>query len=259
MAGAGTMTRALSAVALLFSLSLAPLGCDEKPPPAPAAAVNPSTPARAAETPKPNPAPPAAVVLVDDLGPLVGNERIDVNAKDWVTRLQAAAAKLSVANKTVEASATRTATTQHVGALVGALGGAGAAAIDLKTPGRNGPNAILKLTPERLAASPADCSAVALVKKDSTSAVWRLKGGVAAKFAKGFAGPDLSTTLDGLRKQIDGCSSSTWFFAGDDNVIWGLTFDLGMSVAAAEPKTKATVNVLLHEAPVAGRPVRITP
>ena len=48
------------------------------------------------------------------------------------------------------------------------------------------------------------------------------------------------------------CSSTTWFLAGEENVIWGLVFDLGQVVAKADPPPKATSAVFLDEAPVAG-------
>lgn len=252
---------ALAASALLSFVLVGSGGCDDKPAPGSSPpAATPTTPAA------PPPTKPASVtkestpdVLVDELGPLLGSERIDVNAKDWPTRLDAAAAKLGVSQKSVPLNAARNAKTQYVAAVVDALGAAGAVQVEVKTPGRSSANAVLKLTPER-AVSPAaapDCAAVAMVRKDSTSAVWRLKGGVASKFSKGFAGPDLSMTMDGLTKTIDPCPASAWFFSADDNVIWGLTFDLGVAVATANPPTKATINVLLHEAPVAGRAVKL--
>jgi hypothetical protein len=64
---------------------------------------------------------------------------------------------------------------------------------------------------------------------------------------------------EGLKKDIAGCASTTWFMSGEDNVIWGLTFDLGSVVQNATPPTKASTTVLLHEVPTAGRAVKLTP
>ena len=62
-------------------------------------------------------------------------------------------------------------------------------------------------------------------------------------------------TYDGMKTQMAPCSSTNWFLAGEENVIWGLVFDLGQIVATADPPPKATSAVFLDEAPVAGRPV----
>ena len=53
------------------------------------------------------------------------------------------------------------------------------------------------------------------------------------------------------------CASTNWLLAGEDNVIWGLVFDLGQIVAKADPPPKATNAVLVYEAPVAGRAVQL--
>jgi hypothetical protein len=179
-------------------------------------------------------------------------------AKDADSKLKAIVAELPVKGKTVPVSATRTAKTQHVGALARALGEAGAAQIDVKTPDRTGAETTLKLLPEEISgAEIPDCTVVAMIKKDNTSAVWRAKGGTAAKFLKGLGGPDMSMTYDGMKDQMGSCASSHWLLAGEDNVLWGLVFDLGQIVAKANPPPKATNAVLVYEAPVAGRAVPI--
>jgi len=74
---------------------------------------------------------------------------------------------------------------------------------------------------------------------------------------KGLAGPDMSMTYDGMKGQMGSCPSTTWFLAGEDNVIWGLVFDLGQIVAKADPPPKATRAAILYQAPVAGRAVQV--
>ena len=201
---------------------------------------------------------PLADLTVDELGPFLQGHRVDMSAKDAVDKLAALVANLPVKQKVVPVSVTRNSKVQHVGALARALGGAGAIEIDVKTPGRSGAETALKLMPQGVAPSstPA-CAVVAMIKKDSTSTVWRLKGGTASKFSKGLAGPDLSMTYDGMKEQMTSCPATTWFLAGEDNVIWGLVFDLGQMVAKADPPPKATSAVLLYEAPVAGRAVSL--
>ncbi len=146
----------------------------------------------------------------------------------------------------------------HVGTLARALAEAGAIDIVVKTPDRTGAVAKLTFLPEEVAgAQVPDCAVVAMIKKDNTSVVWRVKGGGATKFLKGLAGPDMSMTYDGMKDQMGSCASVDWLLAGEENVIWGLVFDLGQVVAKADPPPKATQAVLLYEAPVAGRPVQL--
>jgi hypothetical protein len=233
-------------------------GCEDKP----AASKAPSDPpsgGTTAQSPPPKPPPdPLAGLVVDELGLYLQTHRIDMGAKDADSKLKAAIAGLPVKQKAVPISAARNAKTQHVGALARALGDAGASEINVKTPDRTGADVVLKLQPEQIAGGQVpDCAVVAMIKKDNTSAVWRLKGGTATKFLKGLAGPDMSMTYDGMKDQMGSCSSAHWLLAGEENVIWGLVFDLGQIVAKADPPPKATHAVLVYEAPVAGRAVQL--
>jgi hypothetical protein len=234
--------------------SLILLACDDRP-----AATKPGeqAPATAAAPAAPSPPNPLAGLTVDELGLYLQTHRIDMAAKDADDKLRAAVAGLPIKQKTVPIEAARNAKTQHVGALARALGRAGAVEIDVKTRSRAGGDAVLRVLPEEAAGQAPECAVVAMIKKDSTSAVWRLKGGTATKFSKGLAGPDLSMTYDGMKDQIASCASGTWFLAGEDNVIWGLVFDLGLMVAKADPAPKASNAVLLYDAPIAGRAVSI--
>jgi len=238
----------------LTAVTLCAAACEDPP----ASSKTTEAPRAEATTPAPPKPPPdpLAGLVVDDLGLYLQTHRIDMTAKDADGKLRAAIAELPVKQKTVPISASRNAKTQHVGALARALGEAGASEIDVRTPDRTGAETLLRLLPEEIAApaSP-DCSVVAMIKKDNTSAVWRLKGGTASKFHKGLAGPDMSITYDGMKDQMGSCAGTSWFLAGEDNVIWGLVFDLGQIVAKADPPPKATSAALLYEAPVAGRAV----
>ncbi|HEX9298204.1 MAG TPA: hypothetical protein VF881_20330 [Polyangiaceae bacterium] len=238
-------------------LTSASAGCDEKatvPKPSSESPTAKAVPASSA----PKAPDPLAGLTVDELGLYLQTHRIDMAAKDAEEKLRALVAGLPVKQKAVPVSAARNAKTQHVGALARALGEAGAAEVDVKTPDRTGAEGTVRFTPQQLVPpSTPDCALVAMIKKDSTSAVWRLKGGTATKFSKGLAGPDLSMTFEGLTEQMSACASTHWFLTGEDNVIWGLVFDLGQVVAKADPPPKASNAVLLYEAPVAGRPVSL--
>jgi biopolymer transport protein ExbD len=220
------------------------------------AAVASAEPSATAAKPRP-PVDPLADLSVDDLGLLLQNERIDMTAKDAQEKFKAAVAKLPVKQKTVPLKAMRNAKVQHVAALVYALGEAGAAQVDVTSPTRMGDKmAVLKLYPEqRVAMQMPPCAVVAMIRKDNGSAIWHMRGGTALKYTKGLAGPDVSAALVGLTEQTKPCNSSYWGLTGEENVNWGFLFDLGTAAAGELPPLRATDAVLLHEAPVAGRPV----
>jgi hypothetical protein len=231
-------------------------GCDDKPVASKASTEPISAAVPASPAPAKPPPDPFAGLVVDDLGLYLQTHRIDMAAKDAESKLKAAIAELPVKQKAVPIEASRNAKTQHVGALARALGEAGAVEIDVKTPDRTGATTVLKLLPEEIAgAQVPDCAVVAMIKKDNTSAVWRVKGGTATKFSKGLGGPDMSMTYDGMKDQMGSCAATHWLLAGEENVIWGLVFDLGQIVAKADPPPKATNAVFVYEAPVAGRAV----
>jgi hypothetical protein len=234
------------------------LGCDDKPAVSKTSAEPISTATTASPAPPKPPPDPLAGLVVDDLGLYLQTHRIDLSAKDADNKLRGIIAELPLKQKAVPIEASRNAKTQHVGVLARALGEAGAAEIDVKTPDRTGATTVLKLVPEEMAgAQVLDCSVVAMIKKDNTSAVWRVKGGTATKFSKGLGGPDMSMTYDGLKDQMGSCAATHWLLAGEENVIWGLVFDLGQIVAKADPPPKATNAVFVYDAPVAGRAVSL--
>ena len=231
--------------------------CDDKPA-ASNRAPEPLTATAPASAPAKPPPDPLAGLVVDDLGLYLQTHRIDMGAKDAESRIRATLAEMPIKQKAVPIEASRNAKTQHVGTLARALAEAGAIDIVVKTPDRTGAVAKLTFLPEEVAgAQVPDCAVVAMIKKDNTSVVWRVKGGGATKFLKGLAGPDMSMTYDGMKDQMGSCASVDWLLAGEENVIWGLVFDLGQVVAKADPPPKATQAVLLYEAPVAGRPVQL--
>jgi biopolymer transport protein ExbD len=242
------------ALSLLFLVALA--ACDDKP-------AAPTTPVPEATTPpKPLPPPPPpdplADLAVDELGSFFKGERVDLSAKDAEPKLKAAIAKLDVQKKSVPLKVDRNTKGQDVGTVVNAFGEAGAVEIAVKTPGRDGSILTLKVVPETQLKMPvADCAVIAMLKKDSTSAVWHKKGGTATKLMKGLAGPDLSMTLDAVADQTKSCASPIWFIAGELNVQWGLVFDLGQRGLTATPPLRPTQIGMLREPPIAGRPVTL--
>jgi hypothetical protein len=231
-------------------------GCDDKPL---ARERRPEAPTASVTAPPPRPPPdPLAGISVDELGIVLPAQRIDMTAKDVDTRVRAAVGELPLQHRAVTVSVTRSAKAEQVGILARALGEAGASAIDFKTPTRSGSDGVLKVTPpEIVGKSTPDCAVVSMVKKDNSCAVWRIKGGTASRFAKGLAGPDLSMTVEGTKKQMATCAATSWFVAGEEGVLWGLVFDLAQMGASANPPLKTTSTVFVPEAPIAGRPVQL--
>jgi hypothetical protein len=113
------------------------------------------------------------------------------------------------------------------------------------------------VTPESRLSSPAACSIVATVLKDLSTAVWPYRGGMARKQRKGLAGPDLTRTAEQLEKDLAACDATTAFFSGDDTVGWESAFNLAGTVMISDKKKRIDTLVLLHEEPVAGRPVTL--
>jgi hypothetical protein len=209
----------------------------------------------------PPPKPPSDRVpdiSVDAEGIYMGGERVNLAAADGLKRLDELVAKFPVASKTVALTALRNARTPHVTMVVDALARRGAVELVLKTQDRSRKDATLKLLPEGRLGKIPDCTVVTTMLKDRTTASWTVRGGVATKYPRGMAGPDMSLTLDGTRKQVDRCPATHLLFSGDDSVEWGLTFDLALNLATAEPPLKITSYTLLREVPVAGRPVRLS-
>src|SRR5262249_59323061 len=101
------------------------------------------------------------------------------------------------------------------------------------------------------------CAITTMVLKDLSTAIWSVKGGTAKVQRKGLAGPDLTHTGDELKKDIAACDSTMAFFSGDDAVGWEAAYNLAGTVITHDDQHKIDTLVLLHEAPVAGRPVTI--
>ena len=73
----------------------------------------------------------------------------------------------------------------------------------------------------------------------------------------GLAGPDFSHTGEQLEKDLAACESTSAFFSGDDAVDWQSVFNLAGTVFTSDKKKRVEALVLLHEDPVAGRPLTL--
>ncbi|MRG94445.1 biopolymer transporter ExbD [Polyangium spumosum] len=208
--------------------------------------------------PKPKTMP---ALIVDSLGPYIGQIRVDMKQENWPEKLTAAVKDLPIEGKQVTLIAEKKARTPHVAAVVAELGRAGAPTILLKTDGRDDVPKELVVTPPDKVSNPPGCSVSVMVLKDLSTAVWPFKGGLGKKQRKGFAGPDLSNTGDAIKKDLAICDSSFAFFSADDTISWEMAYNLAGTLKVVDEKSdkgkKIETLVLLAESPVAGRPVTL--
>lgn len=232
--------------------------CDEpKPPPGGAGAAS-ATTTQAAATPPAPPKPKGMPPLsVDELGPYLGGQRVDMKQQDAAEKLARIVKELPIEGKPVTLIADKKAPTPAVAAVVNELGAAGAPKVIIKTDGRNDLPKEITVTPEARVTSPPGCAIAVMVMKDSSTAVWPYKGGVGKRQRKGLGGPDLTHTGETVEKEIAGCNGSVAFFSADDEVIWENAFNLAGTVVNADTKKKIESLVLLRTAPVAGRTVKL--
>jgi hypothetical protein len=251
------LTMALALVACVLA------GCDKEPTKldlmAEAAAAPPvsSVPKEPSPGPPPPPMPPA--ITVDDAACSINGEEVlfmNADARDRIAAMLAD--KPLVAGKVVAFDAAREAKTPRIAAVVSALRKAKAAGAAIHTPMRDNSKGELVVRFAHGAAS--ECAPVAMITRDGSIAVWSASGGTAQKFTRGFAGPDLTLATEGLRRASSICGSNVWVLGADDNIGWGLTFDLAMrargDMEGGSP-LRATETVLAGEPPVPGRKVAV--
>jgi hypothetical protein len=244
---------AAATAAALASLA----GCDDKKPAATEATAAPAKQASAAPEPAKPPPDTVPSVAVDAKSIYLGGEKLDLTAPDPSGRLKALLGKFKLDGKSVAVTALRTARTPDVAMTVAAIGDAGATDITLRTLDRSRKDTELKLTPEKRVGKLPDCTVVTMVERARFTSSWQLRGGGTLKYAKGMAGPDLTQTLEGITRQINGCASTALVFSGEDSVEWGLTFDLVTKVSTAQPPLKTVTYVLPRESLAAGRAVKL--
>jgi len=220
-----------SLAAWVFSVAVLGPGCDKeaaKPAGDPGPPAAPTAEASASSRPEPAPEPPRApTVTLDDHELLIDGVSFVGSASDWKARAVAALVdRRLVAGESVAVSVMRDAKTPKVEALVEALAQAKARAVVVHTPTRDQSVGELVLTLGH-PTSP-DCAVVSMIEHDGSVAVWTKSGGVAQRFTRGMAGPDLSSSTDALRKRASGCDAHVWYLSAAENIQWGLAFDLAL-------------------------------
>lgn len=243
-------------LALLGLLGMSSAAACDKDEPKPTAAT-----ASATVTPPPPPAPspvmtgttPKPQLAVDDTAAFVAGERIDVTT-DAKGRIAGALTGKAVEGETLVLNAARDTKLPKVAAVFAALLSKKAKAVEVHTPLRDRSEADVVFV---LDAKAAGCSTVGYIAKDSAIATWPASGATAERFTHGMAGPDMTRGSEGIRKRVLACDAPVWFAAADDNVTWGLVFDMVIAVMrpddAGLPKARSVA--LLTKTPVPGRKV----
>jgi len=242
---------------VVTSGALALVACDKDPAPksdpAPAAA---STAAAATPAPAPPAAPTKPQLALDDTAVFVAGERLELTAPDLKGRIVAALSGKPVEGETLVLNAARDTKMPKVTALFAALIAKRVKGVEVHTPLRDRSAAEIVFVTN---AKPSDCSAVGYIAKDSAITVWPVAGATAERFTHGMAGPDMTRGSEGMRKRVLSCESNVFFVSADENVTWGLTFDLARAVLHPEdaglPKPRSVS--LLVKTPVSGRKVDV--
>jgi biopolymer transport protein ExbD len=232
-------------------------GCEEKPKTNPFEnPAAPKTPPPIKEAPKPE-GPPE--ISIGSGGPKVGWTNILPEKSDGPTKLRAelSANTEYVAGKTVKVTADRKAKLAWVIEMTRALDETGATGIEITTETRTEFPKSVMLSPLSSAKGASACTVVAKVLSERRNAVWHLKGGTAVRSPKGLAGPDQAMTAESLARAAKQCKDSQLVFvSADEDVEWGLVYDLAAVTQTVEDKPFTKV-ALLPNAPTAGRPVEL--
>jgi hypothetical protein len=232
------------------------LGCDE-PRPKQNPFENPEAPKQPPpikETPKPE-GPPDFMILAE--GPKVGWTNILLEKTDGPQKLREEIAQheAHVRGKSVALTIDRKAKLAWVGEMFTALDEIGAEAFEVTTATRTEFPGKVTFAPLSRARSAPTCSVVAKVLSERRNAVWQLKGGTAVRSPKGLAGPDMAMTADNVERVARGCKESqTAFVSADEDVEWGLVYDLA-AVTRTLDKVELRQVALIPAPPTAGRPV----
>jgi hypothetical protein len=266
---ASALGRAVGFFVLVSSCAWSCLGaaCDKDPPknaPSPKAAESSGasgTPASPAPSSAGEPAKPSKPQLaLDDTAVFVAGERVETSSlggPDLKGKITLALAGKPVEGETLVLNAARDTKMPKVTALFSVLIAKKVKAVEVHTPKRDRSGGeIVFVTTQK----PADCSAVGFISKESAITAWPASGATAERFARGMAGPDLTRGSEGIRKRVLACDAAPWFLGADENVTWGLVFDLALAVAQVDdagaiPASKSLT--LLTKTPVSGRKIEV--
>ncbi len=197
-------------------------------------------------------------VTVDEMGPFINGQRAVLKDTGGPQKLKQIVSELPIKGKEVDLVVIKKAKLSDVTAVISELGAAGAPTVKVKADARGDLPKELIVTPQsKLSGVPAGCSVVTFITDKFETDVWTIGGGTAKKHVKGFAGPDLSNAGESIKKDIKKCESKIAFFTAADGLEWEIAHLAGGALRVNDEEKKIESLVLLVEAPVPGRPVKL--
>jgi biopolymer transport protein ExbD len=214
-----------------------------------------AAPAAPTSAKKPDEMPP---VTVDELGPFINGQRAVMKEAGGPDKLKKIVGELPIQGKQVELAVIKKAKLVDVTAVIRELGAAGAPSVKVKAESRGDlPKEIIVVPESKLAGDPASCSVVVFITDKFETDVWSIGGGTAKKHVKGFAGPDLSNAGESIKKDLAKCDSRVAFFTAAEQLEWEIAHLAAGAIRVSDDTKKVESLVLLNEAPVPGRPVKL--
>ena len=246
-------------MAIVAALAMALCGCDEekKEAASPASAPASVAPAPVEEAPKRMPE-----VSLYPTGVTVGFDEMRLSAPSFDQAFQSLLKKYPVDEPDkVILTIDRKVKTPLATKVFYALIDAGAKAIEVRTSPRGEfPDRLVVMSEKFVGDDIPGCTFVGMVTSNLGAAFWKKQGGLAKRYAKGMAGPDLSAMHVAMYKESKACTSKVFLFSSAPDVDWGHCFDIAGSVKAADPPYERIDRfVLLRTDPVPGKPVKLGP
>lgn len=221
--------------------------CDQGASPA---ATN-GTASTAPPAPAPSPAPvveaQAPEIIVDPKTAAIGKESIPVTDPALVDRAFAAlSGKPAIEGHNVSFVAMRNAKPSQVAAVAQAIFRAKASGATVRSEARDNTTQRVALSSP---ASVADCAAAAWIGKNGSITVWPAGGGAAKRVGRGLAGPDMTLGLAAVRERREGCGAPELVLGADDEMPWGVVFDLAESAMSVTSAQANSVVLVTHATP----------
>lgn len=241
-----------------MSLAIGAAACDDEK--KPAGEAKPSTTASAtatatAEEPKRMP----EVSLLES-GVNIGLDQLALTTPSFDANLKGLLKKYPVQQPdTVIFNVTRKVKTPVAVKVFYALVDAGAKQIEVRTKPRGTfPDKLVISSEKAVDGDLPGCTYVGMILDDLGATFWKKQGGLAKRYTKGMAGPDLSALNEVMHDEAKLCNSKVFLFSGEDDVDWGHTYDIATSIKAADPPYENIDQyVLLRQEPVPGKPVKL--
>ncbi len=220
-----------------------------------ASATASATAAPTASTPA---APTKPQLAIDDTSAFVAGDRIDLTKPDPRGRLMGALGDKPIAGETVVLNAARETKLPRMTTLFSVLVAKKVRGVEVHTARRDKSTAEVTFVTNM---KPADCSPVGYIAKDNAISVWPASGATAERFSHGMAGPDITRGSEGLRKRLVACDAPVWFLSADENITWGVLFDLELAATGNEdggtPLGRPRSPALLVKTAVPGRKIEV--